>query len=214
MERQIKHMTAEAPPETAPQYSRKQLILESLARELESRPGNRITTATLAKSVGISEATLYRHFTSKAQMFEALIGFAEEVVFSRINQILIEEQLGRVRCQRILFLLLGFAERNPGITRVLLGEVLVGEHERLQIRVDQFFSRFETQLRQVLREAPLREGQGQAALGAEGSAQLLLALIEGRLHRFLRSGFAFSPVVGWEVQWEQVSRALFRLEGI
>jgi TetR/AcrR family transcriptional regulator len=146
-------------------------------------------------------------------MFEALIGFAEEVVFSRINQILTEEQLGRVRCQRILFLLLGFAERNPGITRVLLGEVLVGEHERLQIRVDQFFSRFETQLRQVLREAPLREGQG-ANLGVEGSAQLLLALIEGRLHRFLRSGFTFSLVAGWEVQWEQISRALFRLESI
>jgi TetR/AcrR family transcriptional regulator len=206
-------MNVDSQPDATPRYSRKQLILESLARELESRPGNRITTATLAKSVGVSEATLYRHFASKAQMFEALIGFAEEVVFSRINQILTEEQLGRVRCQRILFLLLGFAERNPGITRVLLGEVLVGEHERLQIRVDQFFSRFETQLRQVLREAPLREGQG-ANLGVEGSAQLLLALIEGRLHRFLRSGFTFSPVAGWEVQWEQISRALFRLESI
>ncbi|KOR30024.1 TetR family transcriptional regulator [Achromatium sp. WMS1] len=189
-------------------------MLESLARELESSLGNRITTAKLAKSVGVSEATLYRHFASKAQMFEALISFAEEVVFSRINQILTEEQLGRIRCQRISFLLLGFAERNPGITRVLLGEVLLGEHERLQVRVDQFFSRFETQLRQVLREAPLREGQSGAYLGAEGSAQLLLALIEGRLHRFVRSSFTFSPVTGWEAQWEQISRTLFRLESL
>lgn len=191
-----------------PNYSRKQLILESLARELESRPGHRITTATLAGAVGVSEATLYRHFTSKAQMFEELIDFAEEVVFSRINQILSEETLGRVRCQRIVFLLLGFAERNPGITRVLLGEVLIGEHERLQVRVDQFFGRFETQLRQVLREAPLREGHG-APLGAEGGAELLMSVIEGRLHRFLRSSFTFSPIANWDGQWEQISRTLF-----
>ncbi|KOR31405.1 TetR family transcriptional regulator [Achromatium sp. WMS2] len=193
--------------------SRKQLILEALARELESKPGHRITTAALAKAVGVSEATLYRHFTSKAQMFEELILFAEEAVFSRVNQILSEEQLGRVRCQKLMFLLLGFSELNPGITRVLLGEVLLGENEHLQIRVDQFFSRFETQLRQVLREAPLREGQG-APLGAEGGAQLLMSIIEGRLHRFLRSGFSFSPMTGWDAQWEQVSRSLFLLESI
>jgi len=193
--------------------SRKHAILEALARELESKPGNRITTAALAGAAGVSEAALYRHFASKAQMFEALIGFAEEAVFSRVNQILTEEQLGRARCQRLLFLLLGFAERNPGITRVLLGEVLVGENERLRVRVDQFFGRFETQLRQVLREAPLREGCG-APLGPEGSAEMLLALVEGRLHRFLRSGFAFSPVTGWEIQWEQISRSLFRLESV
>jgi len=193
--------------------SRKQFILEALARELESKPGHRVTTANLAKAVGVSEATLYRHFISKAQMFENLINFAEEVVFSRINHILSEELLGRLRCQKILFLLLGFAERNPGITRILLGEVLIGEHELLQVRVDQFFGRFETQLRQVLREAPLREGHG-APLGAEGSAELLMSVVEGRLHRFVRSGFVFSPIQGWEAQWEQISRALFLLEGV
>lgn len=193
--------------------SRKQFILEALARELESKPGNRITTANLAKAVGVSEATLYRHFTNKAQMFGSLINFAEEVIFSRINQILSEELLGRVRCQRIVFLMLGFAERNPGITRILLGEVLIGEHEILQVRVDQFFGRFETQLRQVLREAPLREGHG-APLGAEGSAELLMSIVEGRLHRFIRSGFNFSPITGWDAQWEQISRTLFLPESV
>lgn len=196
-----------------PRYSRKQLILEALARELESKPGNRVTTAILAKAIDVSEATLYRHFTSKAQMFEELIDFAEDAVFSRVNQILTEEQLGRTRCHKLMSLLLVFAERNPGITRILLGEVLVGEHERLRIRVDQFFGRFETQLRQVLRETPLREGHG-TPIGAEGSAELLLAVVEGRMHRFLRSGFTFSPVTGWEAQWERISRSLFRLEGI
>ena len=188
--------------------SRKQEILEALARELERQPGHRITTAALARAAGVSEAALYRHFASKAQMFEALIGFAEESVFARINQIFSDERQARVRCGQLLYLLLGFAERNPGITRVLLGEVLVGENERLQGRGDQFFGRFETQLRQVLREARLREGSS-GPIGAEGTAELLLALVEGRLHRFLRSGFEFSPLAGWEPQWAHLSRALF-----
>ena len=188
--------------------SRKRVILETLARELERKPGSRITTAALAQAAGVSEAALYRHFASKAQMFEALIGFAEETVFARINQILVEDRRAQMRCTRLLYLLLGFAERNPGITRVLLGEVLVGENERLRNRVDQFFGRFESQLRQVLREAPLREGTA-SPLGAEGTAQLLLSLVEGRLHRYLRSGFGFSPVEGWEAQWRQLSRTLF-----
>jgi TetR/AcrR family transcriptional regulator len=191
--------------------SRKREILETLARELERAPGSRITTSALAQAAGVSEAALYRHFASKAQMFEALIGFAEETVFARVNQILAEDHRARTRCGRLLYLLLGFAERNPGITRVLLGEVLLGENERLRKRVDQFFGRFESQLRQVLREAPLREGTA-SPIGAEGAAALLLSLVEGRLHRFLRSGFQFSPVAGWEPQWDQLSRALFRLE--
>ncbi len=187
---------------------RKQVILEALARELERQPGHRITTAALARAAGVSEATVYRHFASKAQMFETLIGFAEQSVFARINQIFSEEQQAHVRCGKLLYLLLGFAERNPGITRVLLGDVLVGESEKLQRRVDRFFGRFETQLRQVLREARLREGIS-SPIGAEGTAQILLALVEGRLHRFLRSGFEFSPLADWEPQWAQLSRALF-----
>jgi TetR/AcrR family transcriptional regulator len=188
--------------------SRKRVILETLARELERAPGTRITTAALAQAAGVSEAALYRHFASKAQMFEALIGFAEETVFARVNQILAEDRRAGVRCGRLLYLLLGFAERNPGITRVLLGEVLLGENERLRSRVDQFFGRFESQLRQVLREARLREGNA-PPIGPEGAAELLLSLVEGRLHRYLRSGFEFSPVDGWEPQWEQLSRSMF-----
>lgn len=191
--------------------SRKQAILEALARELELQPGSRITTARLAEAAGVSEAALYRHFASKAQMFEALIGFAEESVFARVNQILAEERQSRMRCGGLLYLMLGFAERNPGITRVLLGDVLIGENERLRGRTDRFFGRFETQLKQVLREAPLREATA-SPIGPEQTAELLLALVEGRLHRFLRSGFGFLPTAGWDVQWEQLARALFRPE--
>lgn len=193
--------------------SRKRMILESLARELERQPGHRITTAALARAAGVSETTIYRHFANKAQMFEDLIGFAEQSVFARINQIFSDEHQAQVRCGKMLYLLLGFAERNPGITRVLLGEVLVGENERLQRRVDQFFGRFETQLRQVLREARLREGSI-SPIGAEATAQMFLALVEGRLHRFLRSGFDFSPLADWEHQWVQLSRALFLPESV
>ncbi len=175
--------------------SRKQQILEALARELESNPGGRITTAALAAAAGVSEAALYRHF-------------AEEAVFARVNQIFSEEKRSAVRCGHLIYLLLGFAERNPGITRILMGEVLMGENERLRDRVDRFFARFETQLKQVLREARLRQG-GDTPMGAEGTAALLLALAEGRLHRFLRSGFAYPATRDWETQWEFLSRSLF-----
>ena len=114
-----------------PRPSRKKQILESLAQELEIQSGKRITTASLAKAAGVSEAALYRHFASKAQIFEALIGFAEESVFTRINQILEEYKETPERCYYIIYLLLAFSERNPGITRVLLGDALTGENERL-----------------------------------------------------------------------------------
>ena len=179
---------------------RKQQILEALATELEQSPGARITTALLARASGITEAALYRHFPSKTRMFEELIAFAEESVFSRINQILAEEKGTGERCARILYLLLGFAERNPGITRLLLGDVLAGEDERLLSRVDRFFDRLETQFRQILRESRLREDAG-STVAPEESAALLLALVEGRLRRFVRSRFRESPLAGWETQW-------------
>ena len=137
---------------------RRQQILEALAQMLETGPGSRITTAGLAKQVGVSEAALYRHFPSKSKMFEGLIEFIEDTLFSRISIILNEEQLAAVRCEKMLMLLLVFAERNPGLTRILTGDALAGEHERLHIRVAQLFDRFETQLKQVIREAELREG--------------------------------------------------------
>ncbi|MDX1555413.1 MAG: nucleoid occlusion factor SlmA, partial [Xanthomonadales bacterium] len=136
----------------AARSNRRQEILEALARELESNPGTRITTASLARAVGVSEAALYRHFASKAKMFEGLIDFAEESVFSLVNKVLEQEKDVVVRCEKIITVLVTFAERNPGISRVLIGDALVGENERLRKRVSQFFDRLETQLKQVLRE--------------------------------------------------------------
>ncbi len=191
-----------------PKVSRKQVILEALADELEKSPGNRITTAVLARAVGVSEAALYRHFASKARMFEGLIGFAEESIFVRINQILESEKNTRVRCRRAIHLLLGFSERNPGITRVLLGDALVGENERLHSRVAQFFSSVETQFRQILREARLREDVNLHP-DAEAGASLLMALVEGRMHQYLRTRFKVSPLDQWETQWAQLEKAIF-----
>ena len=189
---------------------RKQMILEALAGELEKSPGDRITTAGLARAVGVSEAALYRHFASKAKMFEGLIGFAEESVFSRINQILESERDIRTRCNRVLYLLLAFAERNPGISRVLLGDALVGETDRLHGRVDQFFARLETQLRQILRESRLRQ-DSDLVTTPEVAANLMLALVEGRMHQYLRSRFQMSPLDHWDEQWGVVESSLFRL---
>ena len=137
---------------------RRQQILEALAQMLEAHPCERITTAGLAKEVGVSEAALYRHFPSKAKMFEGLIEFIEETLFTRVNIIIAEEVSAAKRCEKMMTLLLAFAERNPGITRILTGDALAGESERLHLRVAQLFDRFETQLKQVLREAEVREG--------------------------------------------------------
>lgn len=187
---------------------RKQLILEALAAELENNPGGRITIAVLARATGITEAALYRHFASKAQMFDALISFAEETVFSRINQILDEEKDTRARCAQIVYLVLGFAERNPGIARVLLGDALVGEEDRLLSRVGRFFDRLETQLKQVMRESRLRDDLA-GSVAVEDSVDIMLSFIEGRMHRFLRSQFKKGPLDGWDKQWSILAVALF-----
>ncbi|MEW7983390.1 MAG: nucleoid occlusion factor SlmA [gamma proteobacterium symbiont of Phacoides pectinatus] len=186
---------------------RRQLILEALVDQLEKSPGERITTAALARAAGISEAALYRHFASKAKMFEGLIEFAEESVFARINQILEEDRQTRSRCAKIVYLVLAFSARNPGITRVLLGDALVGETGRLHARVEQFFARLQAQLRQVLREARMREGGGPEE--PEVAAGLMLALVEGRMHQFMRTRFATSPLDQWEAQWQLLEQSLF-----
>lgn len=189
--------------------TRRQQILEALARELELHPGDRITTAKLADVVGVSEAALYRHFPSKAKMFEALIEFAEESVFGLVTRILNEDAGARVRCHRILSVLLTFAGRNPGITRVLLGDALVGEHERLRVRASQFFSRVETQIKQVLREGEQRD-EVRDRLATSAKANMLSALAEGRLVQFARSHFQRQPTEDWEVQWSLVARTIFK----
>jgi len=188
--------------------NRKQQILESLARELESNQGGRITTAGLARAVGVSEAALYRHFPSKARMFEGLIDFAEDTVFSRVNRVLAEKRDPVARCQLILGIALGFSARNPGITRILLGDALAGEPERLHKRASQYFRRLETQLKQVLREAEAA-GQELCGMTPEIAANLMLAVLEGRMRQFVRSGFSLSPLTHWEQQWDGLKLALF-----
>ncbi len=182
--------------------------MEALANELEQHPGDRITTAALARAVGVSEAALYRHFPSKARMFEGLIGFAEETVFARINQILNDEKGTQARVAKVIYLLLGFADRNPGITRVLLGDALVGERERLHDRVQQFFERIEVQLRQILRESQLRQDTELRA-SPEAGAALLTAFVEGRMQQFLRSRFSQAALSAWEADWLVLSHGLF-----
>jgi TetR/AcrR family transcriptional regulator len=191
-----------------PRPSRKQAILEALARELEQHPGDRITTAALARAVGVSEAALYRHFPSKARMFEGLIGFAEENVFARFNQILSEEKNTEARVAKVIYLLLGFADRNPGITRVLLGGALIGERERLHERVQQFFERIDLQLRQILREAHLRQDV-RLRCKPEDAAALLTAFVEGRMQQFLRSRFAQTSLSAWDADWLVLKHGLF-----
>jgi len=188
---------------------RKQQILEVLAQELETHPGSRITTAALASAVGVSEAALYRHFASKAKMFEALIDFAEDSVFGLINRILEQEVDALCRCERIVLLVAGFSERNPGITRILLGDALVGENERLRVRVSKFFERLETQLKQILREANLTDGP-RAAGSIDATANQITALIEGRMGQFARSNFERKPTDYIEEQWAMLKPGLFR----
>ena len=179
---------------------RRQQILEALAGELESRPGTRITTARLAEVVGVSEAALYRHFPSKARMFEGLFEFAEESVFSRVTKVTAEASGVERKLEQIMTVLLRFSELNPGISRVLLGDALVGEHERLRARSAQFFDRFETALKQVLRTDDAT-ADARAAFSPAVISGLLLSVAEGRLARYSRSAFRRLPTEGWEREW-------------
>ena len=189
--------------------SRKEQILQALAEMLEAEPGGRITTAGLARQVGVSEAALYRHFPSKAKMFEGLILFIEEAVFSRVNRISREGIPAMEQLEQVLALLLGFTEQNPGITRLLTGDALTGENERLRQRIGQFYERLESQIKQILREAELKEGLRTRAT-VTTTANLLLAMAEGRIAQFVRSGFRKRPTEGWYDQWDLLSGTVFR----
>jgi len=181
--------------------SRKQQILECLALMLQTSPGQRITTAKLAAEVGVSEAALYRHFPSKARMFEGLIEFIEESIFSRVNLILTDHKEALIRCHHILHVLLIFAERNPGMCRILSGDALMGENERLGHRVNQFFEKLESQFKQVLRERKLREGKG-FTINEQALANLLVAFAEGKISAYVRSGFTKKPSDEFNDQWQ------------
>ncbi len=180
--------------------TRRQQILEALATMLEASPGARITTAALAKEVGVSEAALYRHFPSKSKMFEGLIEFIEETLFSQISVIISNEVKALDRCEKVLYLLLAFCERNPGITRLLTGDALTGETERLRNRISQLFNRLETQLRQILRDAELQQGT-KFGMSVNATVGLMLSCAEGRIAQFVRSEFKRIPTENWQAQW-------------
>ena len=168
-------------------------ILETLATMLQEPGAERITTAALAAKLEVSEAALYRHFASKAQMFEGLIEFIEQSVFTLVNQIVEREPDGGAQVQRVLAVLLQFGEKNPGMTRVMVGDALVFENERLVTRMNQFFERIESQLRQSLRRHAESNGSTTPTVDANAQASVLTAFAVGRLQRFARSGFRKSP---------------------
>ena len=170
---------------------RKQQILETLAKMLESPKREKITTASLAAKLEVSEAALYRHFANKAQMFEGLIVFIEETIFGLINKISVEETDGQKQIQRIISMLLAFAEKNPGMTRVLIGDALVNEDEKLQLRINQLNDRIEVTLKQSLRIAETQTGN---KVDAEAQANLMLCYVMGRWHQFAKSGFKRKPM--------------------
>lgn len=180
---------------------RREQILQTLAAMLQEPGAERITTAALAARLGVSEAALYRHFASKAQMFEGLIDFIEGSVFALVQQIMGREQpdvgasadeLTR-QAARIVALVLQFGERNPGMARVMVGDALVLEHERLLARMNQFFDRIESSLRQCLRVAMQQQGSTTPQVDAQVRAAVLVAFVQGRLQRFTRSGFKKLP---------------------
>ena len=171
---------------------RKHEILEALAQMLEAPKWERITTAALAAKLSVSEAALYRHFASKAQMYEGLIEFIENSVFTLANKITQDEANGREQAGKLVEMLLAFAEKNPGMVRVMTGDALVGEHERLQARINQFYDRFEATLKQALRVA------SDADAGSRAAALLRYSI--GCLHQFAKSGFARKPGESFSAQ--------------
>ncbi len=185
---------------------RKTQILQTLAQMLEQPRPEKITTAALAARLDVSEAALYRHFASKAQMFEGLIEFIEQTLFSLINKINADETDGMRQLDAILSLLLGFAQKNPGMTRVLIGDALVHENERLQSRINQLHDRIEATLRQCLRVAAT-EDAASAERDTNAVANLMLSFIIGRWHQFAKSGFKRLPLDQFETQ----KALLFRL---
>ena len=179
---------------------RKLQILQMLARMLEAPAAEKITTAALAANLDVSEAALYRHFASKAQMFEGLIEFIEETLFGLINKITGEEKSGLKQLEAVTAMLLGFAQKNRGMTRVLIGDALVHENERLQQRINQLHDRVEATLKQALRFAA---GQNELAATPDPAARanLIMSFITGRWHQYAKSGFKRDPMQYWNEQW-------------
>lgn len=186
---------------------RKTQILHTLAQMLESPAAERITTAALAARLDVSEAALYRHFSSKAQMFEGLIEFIENSLFGLINRITSEEKSGVRQIEAMVGVLLGFAQKNRGMTRVLIGDALVNEDERLQARINQLHDRIEAALKQALRFG-VTQKELLPELDVAAQANLVMSFVTGRWHQFAKSGFKRDPVELWSKQWRQL------LEGV
>jgi TetR/AcrR family transcriptional regulator len=170
---------------------RKQQILEALAKMLQNPKREKVTTASLAAKLGVSEAALYRHFANKAQMFEGLIDFIENSIFGVINKITTEETDGEKQTQLIITMLLSFAEKNPGMTRVLIGDALVNEAESLQVRINQLHDRIEMTLKQCLKITIAESGK---KVLPESQANLMMSYVTGRWHQYVKSGFKRKPL--------------------
>ena len=180
---------------------RKLQILQTLAEMLQAPAAEKITTAGLAARIEVSEAALYRHFASKAQMFEGLIEFIEETLFGLINKITSEEKSGVKQIEAITAMLLGFAQKNRGMTRVLIGDALVHENERLQLRINQLHDRVEATLKQALRFA-VSQNELPAIPDPSARANLIMSYVTGRWHQFAKSGFKRDPMQYWSEQWQ------------
>lgn len=192
---------------TSSKPNRKEEILGTLAYMLETHIGQPITTKNLAAEVGVSEAALYRHFPSKAKMFDDLITYIEDIVLGGVNKVLESEKQTLARVQQIIQLILQFAEKSPGMTRVLTGDALMGEHERLRARVVSLFERLETQIKQILRERRMREGIEFTA--DEGMlANIVMAYAEGKLSQYVRSSFKKQPTDNFAAQWQLLEQQL------
>ena len=189
--------------------SRKEQILQSLAAILEESPGGKITTASLAKQVGVSEAALYRHFPSKTKMFDELIEFAELTIFTRLNMISSEQISASSKCEKISKLVLTFAEKNPGISRILAGDALWGENERLRFRINQLFDRIEVQIKQILREERYTNDNN-VTTHPNISADIFMSFIEGKIAQFVRSDFSKAPTEDFDLKWNSFAQNILR----
>ena len=186
---------------------RKTQILQTLAHMLENPASEKVTTASLAGRLDVSEAALYRHFSGKAQMFEGLIDFIEQTLFALINKITSEEKSGTRQIEAIVGVLLGFAQKNRGMTRVLIGDALVHEDERLQARINQLHDRLEAALKQAVRFAVTQQEMAPDT-DATACANLILSFVTGRWHQFAKSGFRRDPVELWNRQWHQLMQGV------
>lgn len=182
---------------------RKTQILQTLAQMLEGPSAERITTAALAARIEVSEAALYRHFKGKADMFAGLIDFVEQTLFSLINKITSEEQSGLRQTEAIMTMLLGFAQKNRGMTRVLIGDALVTEDDALQARINQIHDRIEAALKQALRFA-VTQKEVAADVDLVAQANALMSFVAGRWHQYAKSGFRRDPAEFWQKQWKQL----------